>query len=402
MRTTALLCAALALAAGAHAQTRIVKVANGWQLQRNGKPYFIRGAGGARNLELLAASGGNSIRTWGADAAGGLLDKAQSLKLSVTVGIWLGHKEHGFRYDDAAKVAEQHAASLAHVSRYKDHPALLCWSLGNEMENGFEGDDVWKAVEALAADVKRLDPNHPVMTVVAEVSQDKIDKIKRLCPSLDLLGINTYGGASTLAERLKTFGWDRPYVVTEFGPLGPWEVGKTSWGAAIDMTSTQKGETYRNHYQKAIVAGGARCLGGYAFLWDDKVEGTATWFGMFLPQTGERLAPADTLIQLWSGKPPKNRAPELLSLESAAGGKEIGGGESLSATWSVRDPERDRLSVRWEIRREDGGFVDEGPGSLTGATLNAPKAAGAYRLFVTVRDGKGGAATGNIPFRVRG
>src|SRR5687767_10405892 len=71
-----------------------------WQMLRGGKPYFVNGAGGNQRLELLKASGGNSIRTWGAETAQKDLDAAHSLGLTVTVGIWLGHKEHGFRYDD--------------------------------------------------------------------------------------------------------------------------------------------------------------------------------------------------------------------------------------------------------------------------------------------------------------
>ena len=43
------------------------KADKGWQLLRDGKPYFIRGAGGNTGLQQLATAGGNSIRTWGSD-----------------------------------------------------------------------------------------------------------------------------------------------------------------------------------------------------------------------------------------------------------------------------------------------------------------------------------------------
>src|SRR4051794_36324041 len=75
-----------------------------WALLRDGKPYFIKGAGGEKFKPLLAELGGNSIRTWGADHLDATLDEAQKLGLSVTVGIWLGHERQGFDYNDTAKV----------------------------------------------------------------------------------------------------------------------------------------------------------------------------------------------------------------------------------------------------------------------------------------------------------
>ena len=84
------------------------KTDDGWQLRRNGKPYFIRGAGGSgASLEQLAAAGGNSVRTWGADDIDDLLDEAHARGLTVTVGIWLGHERHGFDYGDRRQVREQ-------------------------------------------------------------------------------------------------------------------------------------------------------------------------------------------------------------------------------------------------------------------------------------------------------
>src|SRR5271166_6421159 len=62
---------------GKPAVVRVVKNGEGWQLLRNGEPYFIKGAGGDGPRALLARAGGNSIRTWGADKLDALLDEAQ-------------------------------------------------------------------------------------------------------------------------------------------------------------------------------------------------------------------------------------------------------------------------------------------------------------------------------------
>ena len=107
--------AMLSLGAAVSAQTaagpvpvKIVKTATGFQLLRGGKPYFIKGAGGDGSKTDLKAAGANSWRTWGVgpDTAGQLAE-AQRLGMTVTLGIWLGHKEHGFSYEDPAAVAAQ-------------------------------------------------------------------------------------------------------------------------------------------------------------------------------------------------------------------------------------------------------------------------------------------------------
>jgi hypothetical protein len=155
---------------------RVVKDKDGWQLLRDGEPYFIKGAGGDESRALLAQVGGNSIRTWGADKLEDLLDEANRHGLSVTVGIWLGHERHGFNYNDADQVAAQYENARKAILRYKDHPAVLMWGLGNEMEGYARGDNaaIWSAINNIASMAKKLDPNHPTMTVIAEIGGDRV------------------------------------------------------------------------------------------------------------------------------------------------------------------------------------------------------------------------------------
>jgi hypothetical protein len=185
------------------------QTAQSWQLLRGGEPYFIRGAGGDALLEELAAAGANSIRTWGADDIDDLLDEAHALGLSVTVGIWLGHERHGFDYDDENQVRQQFKRARQIVLRYKDHPAVLLWGIGNEMEGFTDGDNpaIWSAVNDVAAMVKELDPAHPTMTVTAEIGGERIAGAHERSPAIDIHGINSYGGAPSLAERPSS---DRP------------------------------------------------------------------------------------------------------------------------------------------------------------------------------------------------
>lgn len=257
---------------------KVRKTAEGFALVRNGQPYFIKGGGGEHYLETLQVSGGNSLRTWGADDLEPLLDRAQQLGLTVTIGIWLGQERQGFNYGDAAQVRGEFEKTRRFVRRYRKHPALLMWGLGNEMEGSGENPLIWRAVNNLAKMVKEEDPDHPTMTVIAELGANgsKVKHFVELCPDVDVLGINSYAGLASLPQRLQVADMNRPYVVTEFGPPGPWEVRKTAWNAPIESTSTHKAETYLANYRSAIGSQAGKCLGSYAFLWGSKMEATPT------------------------------------------------------------------------------------------------------------------------------
>jgi hypothetical protein len=387
-----------------------------WQLLRDGKPFFIKGVGGDGSKQALTEAGGNAFRTWGADdKTGALLDEAHKLGLAVTVGIWVGHERHGFNYSNADQVAEQYRKVREMILRYKDHPGVLMWALGNEMEGTGKGDNaaIWSAVNNLAAMVKKLDPHHPTMTVVAEVGGDRVKNIHRLCPDIDIVGINSYGGVGSIPERYRQAGGTKPYVVTEFGPPGVWEIGRNAWGAAEEWTSTRKGEFYRKGYE-ALAADKDLCLGCFAFTWGYKQEATATWFGMFLGD-GSKLEPVDVMTELWSGKPPRNRCPQIKSVKLVGEGL-VEPNQTVQATIEATDPENDPLTTKWVLHRDladynTGGDAQPGTTSYPGAIvksaegqveLKMPAEGGAHRLYVYVHDGKGGSAVANLPLRVKG
>ncbi|MBK7442879.1 MAG: hypothetical protein IPI65_15505 [Bacteroidetes bacterium] len=78
-----------------------------WTLYRNNEPYYVKGVGGSVEFDKAVSIGANSIRTWGIDNAGEILDAAQEKGLTVLLGLWLQHERHGFDYDNAEKVKQQ-------------------------------------------------------------------------------------------------------------------------------------------------------------------------------------------------------------------------------------------------------------------------------------------------------
>ncbi|MEM6550669.1 MAG: glycoside hydrolase family 2 TIM barrel-domain containing protein [Planctomycetota bacterium] len=384
------------------------------QLLVDGQPYYIKGGGGDGSKADLAAAGGNTFRTWGVDDTTGLLlDEAQKHGLKVVVGIWLGHERHGFDYSDVDQVAKQFDHVRASVLKHKDHPALLAWGLGNEMEGFGDGGNaaIWSHVQACAALVKELDPHHPTITVIAEIGGQRVPAIHRLCPDIDIIGINSYGGGPSIPERYKAAGGTKPYIVTEFGPPGTWEVKRNSFDVVNELTSTQKAEIYRNVYEKLKVD--PQCLGSFAFTWGFKQEATATWFGMYLPN-GNKAAAVDAMTLAWSGKPASNLCPTIEPLKLSVGKVDPGG--SIRVELVTSDPEGKPVNVDWQLHAEaevyfTGGDFQQSPpqypeairdASATGATLVMPDEPGKYRVYAFVDDGEGGGAMANAPILVKG
>lgn len=406
------------------AEVRVLKSDGGYRLLVDGKPFYIKGAGlEYGDQEALVRHGGNSFRTWttdnGRETGQAVLDRALANGLYVTMGLYVATERGGFDYDDPAQVAAQLERVRAEVLLYKDHPALLMWAIGNELNLGAVNPKVWDAVNQISEMIHRLDPNHPTMTNVAGLDTNLATELKSRAGSLDLIGIQLYGDIDRLPEILRQSAWTGPYLVTEWGPTGHWEVASTDWGAPIEDNSSVKAEALRSRYQGLVAGGGGQGLGSYVFLWGQKQERTPTWYGLFL-DTGEETAGVDSMHYLWKGSWPENLSPEIrsLTLDARTAGQNIRllPARTYSAELSARDPDGDDLSYRWRIMQESGarsmgGDREDVPAELDvpiearaggRALLKTPDKPGNYRLFVTAHDGKGHAAHANIPFQVTG
>jgi hypothetical protein len=394
-------------------------VDSAYQLFRNGKPYFIKGAGGSGYLSRLASYGGNSIRTWGTRNAGQILDSAHKYGLTVLMGLGVTAERHNFNYDDTAAVRKQFDRVKADVLKYKDHPALLAWGIGNELNLQYKNPKVWDAVNAIAKMIHELDPNHPASTVLAGINKREVDYIKAQCPDIDILAINAYGELAGLPGRVRALGWTGPYMVTEWGPTGHWEGLQTEWKMPIEETSSEKAAVYKSRYEYSVERDRRQCLGSYVFLWGQKQERTPTWYGLFT-EKGEESEVVDVMQYLWTGRWPSNKAPHIYSLQldgkKATQNVYVKPGSSYEALALATDMDRDPLNYRWELLPEptkvgEGGDYEERPKTLAPsmvksnaagkATLTAPQTPGAYRLFVYITDGHNNVATANLPFYVK-
>ncbi|HZE85830.1 MAG TPA: glycoside hydrolase family 2 TIM barrel-domain containing protein, partial [Puia sp.] len=241
-------------------RVEVRKTDSSWQFYRDGRPYFVKGAGGTAYPGRIAAYGGNSIRTWGSRDGQKVLDSALKNGLTVLMGLDVTSERHGFKYDDPVAVKQQLDRLREEVLKYKDHPALLAWGIGNELNLQYNNPGVWDAVNDISKMIHQLDPNHPTTTVLAGVNKGLVDYIKSKVTDIDLLSINTYGGLAGLPHTLRQSGWDGPYLVTEWGPTGHWEGLQTAWRSPIEETSSEKASVYKSRYEYSVEVDRQRCL----------------------------------------------------------------------------------------------------------------------------------------------
>ncbi|WP_041657166.1 glycoside hydrolase family 2 TIM barrel-domain containing protein [Azoarcus sp. KH32C] len=361
-------------------------------------------------LEKLAQAGAKVVRVY-RESDAWVLDEAQRLGMRVVMGLWVAHPRHGFRLDDANAVRRQEQAIRAFVLRYRDHPALLAWGIGNEVETG-EADPlpVWREVDRLARVVKALDPKHETMMVVPDGGPEHLKRLADCCPNVDRLGINVYAGAAfNLPQRVREAGIRKPVVVTELGPLGQWQAGRKPWGAPVELTSSEKAGFFRDavaYLQSEPAIGGV-----FPFLWGAKQEQTETWHGLLLAD-GSLTEMTDALSAAW-GRPVETAAPAIRGIGIAA--DTFSPGAEISAGVDALSFDGSPLQAEWKVVAEArdlrlGGDNEAVPPRVPVRVLQAdarsvrfvaPSEPGAYRLFLTIRDRSGKAATANLPFLVR-
>ena len=391
------------------------------QLYRGGEPYFIKGVGGRRHLDMAAEAGANSVRSWSSRDAGDLLDRAMGCGMTVMLGTWLSHDRADYLDPDYKSLKRYEIQqSLDH---YKNHPALLMWALGNEINlKGANTPEAWQFVNEMARLIKSKDPHHPVVSVIT-YSASTLDNITKYAPDLDAVGINAYGALSSVREMVEATTYKGPYIITEWGVDGHWEADRTDWGRPIEPTSAQKADFHLQRYGQNILANRDRCLGSYVFVWGQKQERTPTWYSMFIENLPGIDLPkvscptVDAMHFNWSGNWPVNQAPKVDGMTIngfvAAGGVRLTPGEPFVAQVAAADPENDGLRYVWELMEEPtvlgvGGSFEPRPGALGNIVdgrlpelnLMAPEINGEYRLYVYVLDEKGHVGTANIPFQV--
>jgi len=258
-----------------------------------------------------------------------------------------------------------------------------------------------------------------VTTTFAGANKTHIDLALKHCPDLDFLGIQVYGDLIAIPSIVKKEKIDRPFMITEYGPRGHWELPSTEWGREIEETSAPKAAGMMDRIQKGIVQDSSGLMiGSFSFLWGQKQERTPTWYGMF-NKSGEATARIDEMTKYWTGSYPANRAPLTDSMKldkrNAVENIYLKPNNTYTAQVFVREPNGDPITYKWAMLKEvdeksDGGAFEKEPEEVDFKIIKdengmlefvTPERTGDYRIFSYAYDGKGKVGNANIPFFVK-
>lgn len=296
----------------------VSKSADGYRLLINGKPFAVRGVcyspipvgkdyeynfwGDAGKPwlvdgKLMKDMGVNTVRFYRlgknpAQVAQVVEDLYRKFGIRSLMGTYLGFWNWPPpNYADKEFREKVRAETLEMVRFHKNNPGVLAWVLGNENNYSFDrniqrwsSDEIdalpdeasrkkekarvyYSFVNGLALEIKKIDPNHPVVMSMGETAS--LDVARTAAPGVDIIGMIAYRGPGfgNLFRQVKD-KFDLPVLMVEFGA--------DSFNASTREPDEANQAEFLKLQWKEIernFAGGkgvGNALGGTIFEWNDE------------------------------------------------------------------------------------------------------------------------------------
>jgi len=384
----------------------------------NGRPFYIQGAGvgesvgknGEDYLALAKELGANTVRTWGTDqGTKKYLDRAHELGLYVNAGIWINYPDlkQGISYLAGGEAYRQkkERETLDYVRRFKGHPAVLAWNIGNECifftKDPAEREALCLFLEDLIKKVKKLDPGHPV--IYTSVNSLDLPSLKKYVPSFDIIGMNVYGSVIGSQSGWQALNFGKPYLITEFGPLGPWDLPKDKNGKMLEQDDRSKAQQYKNHWSLIRERAGKN-VGGFVFHIGETTQETLTMWNI-----NDHLYKKEAFVVMqkqFRAGDASDHAPKISAFTAP---DTAGAGTSFNVSLIAQDPEGAPLSYEFQASTSVQDVLQyyvnvplpiEIRGTGPTVTLVAPNTPGIYRIYGFARDTTGHSASASQTIQV--
>ncbi len=395
---------------------RVTGTQGNWQLTVNGSPYQVKGVtfGPSSSTALsympeLQAMGVNTLRTWGTDSTTQpLLDAASAYGIKVINGFWLN--QNADYVNDTNYKTTTLTAIKNTVSTYKNSPGVLMWDVGNEvilsLQNYYSGTQLEQErnayaqyVDQVAQAIHSIDPSHPVTSTDAYTGAWAYYKVNS--PHLDLYAVNAYGSACNVKQNWISGGYTKPYIVTESGPAGEWEVPNDKNGVPTEPTDVQKSQGYATAWN-CITSHTGVALGATLFNYGIENDFGGVWFNL-IPGHLRRLSDF-TVARLYGGKISTNTPPVISNM--TLNNTTVSANGQLVVNANVSDPNGDPLRYQLMLCSKyiDGSTVlQNATFTQTGSTtfsVTAPTKTGVWKVYLYAYDGQGNVGIETLSFKV--
>uniref|UniRef100_UPI003FA16117 discoidin domain-containing protein n=1 Tax=Streptomyces pseudogriseolus TaxID=36817 RepID=UPI003FA16117 len=388
-----------------------------WQLTVGGQPYTVKGltwgpaiADAPTYLPDVKSMGVNTIRTWGTD--GGtkpLLDSAAANGLKVVNGFWLqpgGGPGSGGCVNYVTDTTYKNTMLTEFtkwVEAYRNHPATLMWNVGNEsvlgLQNCYSGAELEAQrnaytgfVNDVAKKIHSIDPGHPVTSTDAWTGAWPY--YQRNAPDLDLYSMNSYGDICGVREDWEQGGYTKPYLITEGGPAGEWEVPDDANGVPDEPTDVQKAEGYTKAWN-CVTGHRGVALGATLFHYGTEHDFGGIWFNL-LPDGLKRLS-YYAVKRAYTGTAGNDNTPPVVSALAVSPASSAPAGGEFTVRADVRDPDGDPITYKiflsgnyanGDKRLIEASWRSTGNGTFA---VRAPEKLGVWKVYLQAEDGRGNA-----------
>lgn len=396
---------------------RVAGSQGNWQLTVGGAPYTVKGltwgpaiADAPKYLPDVRSMGVNTIRTWGTDAGTKpLLDSAAANGLRVVNGFWLqpgggpGSGGCANYVTDTAYKSTMLTEIAKWVETYRSHPATLMWNVGNEsvlgLQNCYGGTELEAQrnayttfVNDVAKKIHTIDPDHPVTSTDAWTGAWPY--YKRNAPDLDLYSMNAYGDICGVRQDWIDGGYNKPYLITEAGPAGEWEVPDDANGVPDEPTDVQKAAGYAKTWE-CVTGHQGVALGATLFHYGTEHDFGGVWFNL-VPDGLKRLS-YYAVKKAYTGSTAGDNTPPVISGMTVTPAGSAPAGKEFTVRANVADPDNDQITYKiflsgnyasGDKRLVEAQWRSTGNGTFA---VTAPEKLGVWKVYIQAEDGRGNA-----------
>jgi cellulose synthase (UDP-forming) len=348
-----------------------------------------------------------------------VIEEAERNKLNLILGFWFDPKVDYITENFEKNKYEKQVLSF--VSKNKDNRTIIAWTLGNQtwsdMKLHFNEPYlslVRKAyidmVGQLANKIREIDTLHPIIVMEEQSYQlpSAVYAFSHFSPGIDIIGVNSFyeQNICTLDSTITSITPDKPYLVSGFGPKGYWDpkYNDSIYSLFVrEQNSYEKSDMIKQEWQKYIAFNNERNLGGIAYCWRDREQGSQTWFGI-TDIHGLRKPSWYALQNCYTGNT-GNIENSIPRFQIVTPRDFLFPGDYRSVTAATSELEkRDSLYFKWIIQNEESSVkiletpFTKGEFSLT---FKIPHKKSDYRVYLYVSDNKGNVITESHPLLIK-